>query len=116
MALDFPDNPSLNDTFIVSDTTFTWNGVAWVKTSGTQGLIGPTGPTGPTGPSDGPTGPTGPTGPEKLIISSTAPVDTTVLWADTSTEPLFGATGPTGPTGPQGSIADVIPLILALGE
>lgn len=95
MPIDFPNSPSLNQTFIVGDTTFTWNGQGWVKTTGTQGLIGPTGPTGPSG---GPTGPTGPTGATTLTISATAPANTSVIWADTTVAALFGATGPTGPS------------------
>jgi hypothetical protein len=54
-------------------------------------------------------GPTGPTGPETLVVAATAPVDTSVLWADTSTEALFGATGPTGPTGPAGAAGETGP-------
>jgi len=40
-------------------------------------LIGAQGPTGPTGL-------VGPTGPETVVVSATAPVNTDVLWADTS--------------------------------
>lgn len=40
-------------------------------------LIGAQGPTGPSGNS-------GPTGPASLVIAATAPIDTGVLWADTS--------------------------------
>ena len=29
MALNFPNNPALNDTFIVGGTTFKWNGYGW---------------------------------------------------------------------------------------
>jgi len=134
MPIDFPNSPSLNQTFIVGDTTFTWNGQGWVKTTGTQGLIGPTGPTGPSG------GPTGPTGPANFIVSSSAPSDTSVVWADTSSGTIFkryisgqweavlvgetgptgpigptgaGATGPTGPAGPTGTTADTDQIVIS---
>lgn len=45
---------------------------AWVPA-----LIGAQGPTGPTGD-------TGPVGPVAVAVSSTPPVDTSILWADTS--------------------------------
>ena len=55
------------------------------------------GPAGPTGPS-GPTGAEGPTGPSGMAIQGTAPVSTSVIWADTSVTgvavvPLGGTTG-----------------------
>ena len=31
MALNFPNNPALNDTFIVGGTTFKWNGYSWIS-------------------------------------------------------------------------------------
>ena len=80
---------------------------SWLPVAvGSTGPTGPTGPSGgPTGPTGvqgptGPTGPTGATGPEGIIISGVAPVDTDVLWADTSETGTPGPTGPTGPTGP----------------
>lgn len=36
MAINFPDNPSINDTFIVSGTIFTWTGVKWKSTAVTE--------------------------------------------------------------------------------
>lgn len=54
---------------------------------------------GPTGPTGG-AGSVGPTGPVGLVVQGTAPIDTTIIWADTTTT---GSVGPTGPTGPQGS-------------
>lgn len=43
-AIDFPNSPSLNDTFTASGTTWVWNGSTWniLRTS----IIGPTGPSG----------------------------------------------------------------------
>lgn len=84
-VIDFPDNPTIGDTYTNGIQTYEWNGVSWrlVRTS----AAGPTGPTGPEGPAStepGPTGPEGPTGPTGAA----------------STEP-----GPTGPTGPEGTFA-----------
>lgn len=36
MAINFPANPSINDTFIVSGTIFTWTGVKWKSTAVTE--------------------------------------------------------------------------------
>lgn len=36
MAINFPANPSINDTFIVSGTIFTWSGVKWQSTAVTE--------------------------------------------------------------------------------
>jgi hypothetical protein len=45
-AIDFPNSPSLNDTFTASGTTWVWNGTTWkvVRNS----IVGPTGPSGKT--------------------------------------------------------------------
>lgn len=82
-AIDFPDNPTIGQTYTNGINVYEWDGQAWrlVRTS----AVGPTGPTGPTGPASteiGPTGPEGPTGPTGAA----------------STE-----IGPTGPTGPVGT-------------
>lgn len=68
-AINFPDNPSLNDQFTSNDRVWEWDGVAWSAVEGVSvGEVGPTGPTGPTGPEGaasmlaGPTGATGSTG------------------------------------------------------
>ena len=36
MAINFPNSPSLNDTFTVSGITFTWNGSVWNSNVGTE--------------------------------------------------------------------------------
>lgn len=46
MAMDFPNSPSINDTYTASGRTWVWNGVTWTVVA----PLGPTGPTGPTGP------------------------------------------------------------------
>jgi hypothetical protein len=89
-AIDFPNSPTLNQTYTNGIQTYRWNGTAWrlVRTS----AVGPTGPTGPAGLDStaiGATGPTGPTGP--AVTGPTGPAST--------------VTGPTGATGPTGSFA-----------
>ena len=46
-AIDFPNSPTLNQTYTNGIQTYRWNGTAWrlVRTS----AVGPTGPTGPAG-------------------------------------------------------------------
>lgn len=95
MPIDFPNSPTLNETFTVGDQTWYWDGYVW-RISMAQGATGPTGPLGPTGPTGadstvpGPTGPTGSTGPTGPLgpTGSTGPIGPT------------GSTGSTGPTGP----------------
>lgn len=78
MTIDFPSNPSLNQTYTSGSRTWQYNGDSWVILTSLP--AGPTGPTGPTGPS-GATGATGATGVAGGV----------------------GATGSTGPTGPTGA-------------
>ncbi len=87
-AIDFPNNPTVNQTYTNGIQTYIWNGTAWrlVRTSA-QGPTGPTGPAGLDSTAIGATGPTGPTGP-----SVTGP-----------TGPGSVVPGPTGATGPTGS-------------
>lgn len=49
MAIDFPDSPSVNDTYTVGGATWIWTGSVWQRTDAT---VGPTGPKGDTGPSE----------------------------------------------------------------
>jgi hypothetical protein len=89
-AIDFPNDPALNETYTNGIQTYSWNGTAWrlVRTS----AVGPTGPTGPAGLDStaiGATGPTGATGPG--VTGPTGPAST--------------VTGPTGSTGPTGAFA-----------
>jgi hypothetical protein len=111
-AIDFPNNPTLNQVYTNGVNTYFWDGTAWrlVRTSA-QGPTGPTGPagadstaigaTGPTGPSglEGPTGPTGapslfpgPTGPTGATGSFTITPWTlyTPIWYGSSTNPQIG--------------------------
>jgi hypothetical protein len=70
MAIDFPNSPSINDTFTADGRVWKWNGEAWLflgfpGPEGPQGIQGETGPQGPTGDT-GHTGATGPQGPQGI--------------------------------------------------
>lgn len=90
-AIDFPSNPTLNQTYTNGIQTYRWNGTAWrlVRTS----AVGPTGPTGPAGENSTAIGPTGPAG----ATGATGPQGAA------STVP-----GPTGPQGPAGTF-NIVP-------
>lgn len=52
MAIDFPNTPTIGQTFTADARTWTWNGTSWKLTSygnqgpqGNQGYQGPQGPT-----------------------------------------------------------------------
>jgi hypothetical protein len=62
MAIDFPDDPELDDIFTVGVRSWKWNGATWAALSSASGPTGPTGPSGEDG-AQGDEGPTGPTGP-----------------------------------------------------
>ena len=99
MPINFPNNPSINDTHTVGSATWRWNGYGWTRIPdpGAPGPTGSTGPTGLTGPqgSTGPQGPTGPAGPPGGPPGPTG-------------NP--GSTGPTGPTGPIGPVGPAVNL------
>ena len=72
-AFDFPNSPNTNDTYTANNTTYTWNGTKWVRTSpsiGAQGATGPTGAQGATG-ATGAQGATGSTGAQGAAGSAT---------------------------------------------
>jgi hypothetical protein len=64
-AINFPDNPQVNDTFSVGERTWKWTGLAWDVVA-TLEVVGPQGERGPVGP----TGPQGTTGPAGIGIPS----------------------------------------------
>jgi len=49
-AIDFPNSPSVNDTFTINDRTWKWTGTTWDAVISTT-IVGPTGPQGNTGTS-----------------------------------------------------------------
>ena len=106
-AFNFPNSPSVNDTYTANGVSFKWNGEIWQRISastGAQGATGPTGAQGATGAtgaqgatgnngSTGPTGPTGPTGAQGAQGATGA----------TGSQGATGATGAQGATGAGGS-------------
>lgn len=50
MAIDFPNDPEVDQTYTNGLRTWKWNGSTWVNQSIVTGATGPTGPAGPTGP------------------------------------------------------------------
>lgn len=99
-AIDFPNSPSLGQTFGANGNVWEWTGTVWkvVRVTPT-GPTGPQGEVGPTGP-QGEQGPTGPTG------------------AD-GADGADGATGPqgeVGPTGATGATGDTGPGFYYLGN
>jgi hypothetical protein len=77
-VIDFPDSPSVEDTYTVGDRTWRWTGAVWESVP----TPGPTGPTGPAGP-QGDIGPTGPTGADaaSTITGGASSIATTNLTA-----------------------------------
>jgi hypothetical protein len=90
-AIDFPNSPTLNQTYTNGIQTYQWNGTAWrlVRTS----AVGPTGPTGAPGNDSTAIGATGPTGAQG-VTGPTGPEGAASTVA-----------GPQGVTGPTGSFA-----------
>jgi hypothetical protein len=120
-AIDFPNDPALNETFTSGVQTWQWDGIAWNLVIST--VVGPTGATGPQGAASTVTGPTGPTG-IFSVAASTPPgsPDEGDAWFNAETGRLFvyydgywvesassnvGPAGPTGATGPTGNNSTV---------
>jgi len=127
MAIDFPNSPSLNQSFTAGGNTWIWDGTAWTLQRITTGEQGPQGEVGPQGPQ----GIQGPQGTSINVKSSVATVgalpltgnsanDARIVDADgdlyiwggsswTSAGQIVGPQGPqglqgaTGATGPQGT-------------
>jgi hypothetical protein len=134
VAIDFPNSPSLNQSFTAGGSTWIWDGIAWTLQRITTGAQGPQGEVGPQGP-------TGPVGPQGTSINVKASVDTFAslpltgnsandarivdadgdlyIWGGSSwtsagqivgpqgpqgIQGIQGIQGPTGPTGPSGGI------------
>jgi len=120
MAIDFPNSPTVNQSFTAGGSTWIWDGIAWTLQRITTGAQGPQGEVGP----QGPTGPQGPQGTSINVKTSVATVsalpttgnstnDARIVDADgdlyvwggsswSSAGQIVGPQGPTGPQGPQG--------------
>lgn len=77
-AINFPDNPSLNQTFTVGERTWKWTGTAWDVVVTTL-VTGPQGPAGAAGAGVASGGSTG------QILSKTSSVDYDTEWVDNQT-------------------------------
>jgi hypothetical protein len=110
-AIDFPNSPSLNQTFTSGVQTWRWDGVSWNLVIAT--VVGATGPTGPQGAASNVTGPTGATG-TFSVAASTPPgsPDEGDAWFNADTGRLFvyydgywveSASSNVGPLGPTGA-------------
>ena len=116
-AIDFPNSPTVGQTFSAGGNVWQWTGTVWQVVRVTP--TGPTGPQGPTGPA-GDTGPTGSSG-QFTAQASTPPSSPLAgdawfntedgavyiyyddYWVEVGTSEFGGATGPTGPAGVAGA-------------
>ena len=93
-AFNFPNSPSVNDTYSANGMTFTWNGTKWERTSpsvGAQGATGPTGAQGATGPT-GAQGATGSTGAQGALATINSNTDNFVLTGTGTANTIQGET------------------------
>ena len=93
-AVNFPDNPAINETFSVGDRTWKWTGTTW-DAEVTLQITGPTGPTGPAGPK-GDTGEPGTTPVISKIHTQNAPSATWVIVNDLNFYPNIVTTDTAG--------------------
>lgn len=104
MAINFPFNPQVGDTYFdtVNQVTYRWDGQVWTSIGGGRGPQGPQGKEGEPGFSNlpGPPGPQGPQGVEGPFGPPGPP--------GADGPPGIGTQGPVGPPGPVGPITILI--------
>lgn len=94
MAINFPDNPTLNQTFAVGNKVWIWNGTVWTTDyTGFEESKFIVSDTPPTGPTEGKVWFNGTTGKFYIYYDN--------FWVETSSNEA-GPEGPQGPIGPIG--------------
>lgn len=89
MAIDFPNSPVTNDTFTIGDRKWVYDGEKWA-------LV--------------------PASPELLVVSSTAPSNTNVIWADTSVAGTMNSIVPSGALMPFAGLTSPTGWLLCFGQ
>ena len=130
MPIDFPNSPTVSQSFTAGGSTWIWDGIAWTLQRITTGAQGPQGEVGPQGPA-GPTGPQGTSINVKASVATVAALPSTgnsandarivdadgdlYIWGGSSwtsagqivgpqgPQGIQGVAGPTGPTGATGA-------------
>ena len=106
MALTFPSNPAVDDTYTASGSTWKWTGTAWDLVRIAAGPSGPSGPTGPS-PAFSIVQATPPSSPQEGQAWYNSADGLTYIYYDSSWiefgNSLAGPTGPSGPSGPAGA-------------
>jgi len=116
-AIDFPNSPTVNQSYTAGGNTWIWDGVAWTLQRITTGAQGPQGEVGPQGPA-GPTGPQGTSINVKASVATVGALPSTgnssndarivqsdgdlYIWDGSSWTSVGQIVGPEGPQGPQG--------------
>ena len=85
-AFDFPNSPSVGNTYTANGVTFQWNGSVWTRYSASSGAQGATGPTGAQG-----------------AVGSTGAQGATGSGGSTGSQGATGAQGATGSGGSTGA-------------
>jgi len=117
MAIDFPNSPTVNQSFTAGGSTWIWDGIAWTLQRITTGAQGPQGEVGPQGP-QGLTGPQGTSINVKASVATVALLPATgnsandarivqsdgdlYIWGGASWTSAGQIVGPEGPQGIQG--------------